>query len=164
MSIFNKACFTSIVRSFGRAINRRRQAVRHMQTKLHTSSWFSLNVWQPYDARTIVLRWRAWLSSDLLGKLQDCRKCGCATIVRISWAVVWSIAFLRQPCNKTQVNCPVIARQSCGICGRNARVWALALVVRTPCVSYSSLSAAFRVLWSRTLSCNPTAWCSAIPI
>ena len=38
---------------------------------------FSLNVRQPYDARTIDLRSRAVLSSDVLAKLQDCCKFAC---------------------------------------------------------------------------------------
>ena len=82
--------------------------------------------------------------TDVLAKLQDCRKCGRATIVRTLCA---DLALLRQPCNKTQLHSTVIARQSCGICGRNAWVLPLALILRTPCVSYSSLAAALRVLW-----------------
>ena len=50
------------------------------------------------------------------------------------------LSFLRQPCNKTQVNCMAIAKQSCGICGQNAWVRSLVLVVWPPCISYSSLA------------------------
>ena len=57
------------------------------QTKLHISGIFSLNVRRPYDARTLVLRSRAGLSSDVLVELQDCRKCGRATVVQTSLVV-----------------------------------------------------------------------------
>ena len=108
-------------------------------TKLHTSIPFSLNVRQPYHARKIVMHSRTGLLSDVLAKLQDCRMCSRSTIMQTSWAVLWFVAFLRQPHNKMHVHCTVNVWQSCSICGWNAWVPALALVVPTPCVSYSSL-------------------------
>ena len=52
------------------------------QTILHTSCGFSRNLRQLYDGRTIVLRSRARLSQDGHADLQDCRKCGSASVVR----------------------------------------------------------------------------------
>ena len=92
----------------------------------------------------VCISYMAERGKQLYAQLQDSRKCGRATIVQTSWAVLRFVAFLLQPCNKTQVPCTVIAWHSCGICGRNAWVRALALVERTPCVSCISLAA---VLW-----------------
>ena len=80
------------------------QALREIADKMHTSSWFSLNVRQPCKACTIVLRSRTGLSQEL----QDCHKCGCVTVVPTSRAVIQFVAFLWQPCNKAQYHCTVI--------------------------------------------------------
>ena len=116
------------------------------QTKLHSLCRILLNVRQLYDARTLVLRSSAGLSPDVLAELQDCQKCDRATAVRTSWVVVLFVRFLRHPCNKVQGRSAVIVRQSCGICGLNARVGALLLAIRTPCVSCSSLACLAAVL------------------
>ena len=81
------------------------------QTKLHTSGRLTLNVRQPYYARTLVLRSRAGLSPDVHVELQDCRKCGRATVVHTSCVVVQFVGFLRQTCNKVQGGCMAITRQ-----------------------------------------------------
>ena len=63
--------FSAVVRPLSRS-----------QTILHTSCRFSRNLRQLYDGRTIVLRSRARLSQDGHADLQDCRKCGSASVVR----------------------------------------------------------------------------------
>ena len=55
------------------------------QTRLHTSCGFSLNVRQQCDACTFVLPSHAGQSQDGHVDLQDCRKCGCASVVELHW-------------------------------------------------------------------------------
>ena len=111
------------------------------QTKLHTSGRFSLNVRRPYDARTLVLRSHAGLSPDVLVELQDCRKCGRATVVQTSWVVGRFVGFLRQTCNKAQGRCTVITRQWTKYVSESADT-----TVRTHCVSCSSFGSLVAVL------------------
>ena len=75
--------FTTGIRPCGRS-----------QTKLNTSNWFSLNVRQPYDARTIVLRSWTGLSSDVLAMLQV-RPCD----NRANFMSCRTVRDVQQPCN-----------------------------------------------------------------
>ena len=65
--------------------------------------WFLSDVRQPYDACKIVLCSLSGLWQDRLADLQECQKCGHASIVCTSLVVLWFVAFLRQPCNKAKV-------------------------------------------------------------
>ena len=73
------------------------------------------NVRQPSDARTIVLHLRAGLSSDVLAKLQDWRKCGRRKIVQLH-----ELSYgLWHSCGSCAIKRKFIAwlsQQSCCIC------------------------------------------------
>ena len=125
------------------------------QTKLHASCRFSLNVRQPCDAQTIVLRSLTGLSQDGFAILQDCRKGGRPLVVQDSLVVVCFLALLQQPCNQAQGHFMVIRRQSCGIGGRNTWVQVLMLDLRTPCVSCSSISSRAAVLRPHKVAQEP---------
>ena len=77
----------------------------------------------------------ARLSQDFLANLQGCHKCGRASVLRTSSVVVRFAAFLRHREVKRS-HCTVIARQAFA---EPKMGGALTLVVRTPCVSCSSL-------------------------
>ena len=111
--------------------------------QFHTESQ---NVRQPYNVLTISSRHMQGRRKTVMQNLQDCHKtkkyvvpfplCNRAVIVRFSVVVVRFAAFLWQPCYKAHGHLAIVLR-----------VWRnITSVVRTPCVSCSSLAAASRVL------------------